>query len=84
LTEKRSDFGVVTIREPYTVIEEEEEDERPELHPNYEFDKMRKLTFKYHDPMKGLKPKHTPEKIKHPEMWKFYDYDLDKIDGEIA
>ena len=85
LTEKRDDFGIVKIKKPYfTIIEEEEDDERPELHPNYDFDKPNKLVFKYHEPLKGLGPAHTPEKELNPGKWIFYDYDLDAIREQVG
>lgn len=45
-TERRADFGVVKIKEPYFVIKEEDlEDDRPNLYPNFEIDKTNKLVF---------------------------------------
>ena len=52
LVEKRDDFGVVKIKEPiHTIKEEDMEDDRPDIYPNYDIDKPRKLTFKYFDPL---------------------------------
>ncbi len=80
MTERRDDFGVLKIKQPFFEIKEEAiEDDRPELHPNYDFDKPNKGVFKYYEPAKDLEPPHTPEKEHFPEKWRFYDYDLDAI-----
>lgn len=85
LAEKRNDIGIVKIKQPYfTIKEEEEEDDRPNLFPNYDHDKPNKGTFKYYEPSKDLQPKHTPEKDLFPERWRFYDFDLDAVREEIA
>lgn len=85
LTEKREDIGIVKIKKPeYTIADEVDEDDRPELHPNYDYDKPNKLVFKYHEPSKGLEPPHTPEKMLYPGKWRFYDYDLDVIREEVG
>lgn len=87
LAEKRADIGIKKIREPYFAIDEEDEgieDDRPELHPNFDFDKPNKGGFKYHKPLEGLQPEHTPDKLLYPERWRYYDYDLDVVREEVA
>ena len=84
ITERRADIGIVKIREPIVEEKEEEIDERPELNPNYDFDKPNKLVFQYHEPSTGLGPQHTPTKDRHPEKWKYYDYDLDVVREEVG
>jgi hypothetical protein len=85
LTERRPDFGIVKIKMPIHIIKEEDlEDDRPDLYPNYNLDKEKKSVFKYHEPLKDLSPKHTPEKEHFPEKWKFYDFNLDTVREEIA
>ena len=42
------------------------------------------MTFKYYQPSKDLGPTHTPEKVKNPGNWRYYDLDLDAVRGEIA
>eukprot|EP00347_Sterkiella_histriomuscorum_P001067 403373456 len=83
-TERRADFGVLKIKEQYVIKEEEEEDDRPNLYPNYDIDKPNKGVFKYHEPSKDLGPQHTPEKIQNPGKWRFYDYDLDVVREQLA
>jgi hypothetical protein len=57
LTERRPDLGIVKIKLPYNPIKEEDnEDDRPELYPNYDIDKPNRLTFKYHEPVKDVGP----------------------------
>lgn len=83
LTEKRADVGIVKFQEP--VKEEEEEiDERIGLFPSVAAILPNHMTFKYYEPSKGLGPQHTPEKIKHPENWKFYQIDLDAVREQVA
>jgi len=48
------------------------------LLPNYDHDKPNKLVPIYHSPTK-VATVHTPEKIKNPGKWEFYDFDLDSI-----
>jgi hypothetical protein len=85
LTERRTDVGIVKARELYFEIKEEDiEDDRGELYPNYDYDKPNKGTFKYHEPSKDLKPLHTPEKELFPEQWRHYDYDLDAVREQVA
>ena len=47
----RTDKGIVKIQEPVAIKEEDEEDDRPDLYPNYDHDKPNKLTFKYYEPL---------------------------------
>lgn len=56
LTELRTDKGIRKFQEPNEIKEVDEEDERPDLYPNYEHDKTRKLVFKYHEPSNDLGP----------------------------
>jgi hypothetical protein len=57
LTERRPDLGIVKIKLPCNPIKEEDiEDDRPDLYPNYDIDKPNKLTFKYYDPVKDVGP----------------------------
>ena len=71
------------IREPLFEIKEEE-DNRPDIYPNFDIDKPNKLVFQYHEPSKDLDPMHTPEKKIFKEHWKFYDVNLDAIRAEVA
>jgi hypothetical protein len=54
------------------------------LNPNFDVNKPNKLVFAYHEPSKDLAPAHTPEKIRNPGQWKFYDFDLDSVREEVA
>ena len=83
-TERRADFGVPKFKLPYVIKEEEEEDDRPELHPNYDFDKPNKLVFKYFEPLQGLGPSNLTDAEIFPGKWKFYDFDLDAIRERVA
>ena len=85
MTERRDDFGVLAIKEPYFAIPETPEyADRPDLHPNYDFDKPNKGVFQYHEPTKDLEPPHTPDKDHFPEKWRFYDFDLDAIREQVG
>lgn len=42
------------------------------------------MTFKYYEPSKELGPQHTPEKIKNPGRWRFYEVDLDGVREQVA
>ena len=84
LTERRADIGINKFKEPIVAIKEEEEDERPNLYPNYEIDKPNHLVFKYHEPSKDLGPEHTPEKDLNPGKWRFYDLDYAVLREEVA
>lgn len=42
------------------------------------------MTFKYYEPSKDIAPKHTPDKVKNPGRWKFYDVDLDAVKEQLA
>jgi hypothetical protein len=53
------------------------------LNPNFDFDKPNKLVPVFHKPSK-IETAHTPEKIKNPGSWKFYDFDLNAIKEEIG
>jgi hypothetical protein len=41
----RTDKGILSIKEPYITIKENQEDERPALYPNFDIDKPNKLVF---------------------------------------
>lgn len=42
------------------------------------------MTFKYYEPSKDLEPQHTPEKVKNPGRWRFYEVDLDKVREQVS
>lgn len=42
------------------------------------------MTFKYFEPSKDLGPQHTPEKIKNPGRWRFYEVDLNSVREQLA
>ena len=63
------------------MVVEEIIDERPELHPNLDYDKPQKLVPKMM-PETEVEPPNLPDKVLHPEKWKFYDPDLDAIKPE--
>jgi len=42
------------------------------------------MTFKYYEPSKDIGPKHTPEKVKNPGKWKYYDIDLDAVREQVS
>lgn len=78
LTEKRADIGVPKIVKP-SKVEKEEIDERSALFPNVDsILPNHSMTFKYYEPS-NVGPKHTPEKVKNPGQWKYYDIDLDVV-----
>jgi hypothetical protein len=75
LTERRSDVGVVQIRQPYFDAKPETDD-RPTIDP--EPVKPNKLVFKYHEPTEH-EPQHPPQSVLNPGRWVFYDVDLDAV-----
>lgn len=72
------------IWEPAPVKAKEPTEQILDISPNYDYDKPNKLTFQYHEPLRGLSPTHTPDKVTHPERWRFYDFDLDVVREEVA
>ena len=84
LVEPRQDKGVPKFWEPAPAKAKEPTEQLLDISPNYDFDKPNKLTFAYCEPLSGLSPAHTPEKEKHPERWRFYDFDLDVVREELA
>lgn len=72
------------IQKPKSPKEFEQTEQLLDINPNFDIDKPNKLVFAYHEPSKDLAPAHTPEKIRNPEKWKFYDFDLDAVREEIA
>ena len=54
-------------------------DDRMPLYPNHDAILPNHMTFKYYEPSKDIAPKHTPEKVKNPGKWRFYDVDLNAI-----
>lgn len=90
LTEKRDDIGVVKYQEESTDVSEnnsskkEKIDERVPLYPKYESILPNHMTFKYYEPSKDIAPQHTPDKVKNPGRWKFYDVDLNAVKEQIS
>lgn len=41
------------------------------------------MTFKYYEPTE-IEPQHTPDKVKNPGKWKYYDVDLDAVRENLA
>ena len=54
------------------------------LYPNADAILPNHMTFKYYEPSKDLGPQHTPEKIKNPGEWKYYEVDLNAIKEQVA
>jgi hypothetical protein len=80
LTEKRIDIGVPKFIESIKERDEENEiDDRIPLYPNTKLIMPNHMTFKYYQPSKDLGPQHTPEKLKNPGNWKYYNVDLDVV-----
>jgi len=78
LTEKRTDIGVQKFRKPDPKDKQDEVDDRSALFPNHNAVLPNHMTFKYYEPS-DVKPQHTPEKVKNPGRWKYYDIDLDVV-----
>ena len=82
LTEKRTDLGIVTIREPYYDSSGIELDLKPSIEPNIDAIKPNKMAFKYHLPT-DQKPMHVPDSITNPGNWVYYDVDLDVVREQL-
>ena len=80
------DKGAIRIVEPVFKGERRNDsiDEgQEEINPNYDMTKPNRLVFKYHQPS-NVQPTNIPDKELHPEYWRFYDVDLDKVRAELA
>ena len=74
--EPRQDVGVLKMIREYE--KPDEFDDKPNLYPDYDYDKTKKLVPVYKEPS-NVRPIHVPDKITNPEKWKFYDPNLDAI-----
>ena len=88
LTEKRADVGVVKFDAQSTDVSDgstqKKADERIPLFPKYDAVLPNHMTFKYYEPSKDVGPQHTPEKIKNPGRWRFYEVDLNSVREQLA
>ena len=82
LTEKRTDVGVPKFTKPFKE-ESVEIDDKAALYPNTAAILPNHMTFKYHVPA-DVGPQHTPEKVKKPGEWKYYEVDLDAVREQVA
>ena len=83
ITEKRLDTGVVPLKKPVGK-KKVEVDDRPPLNPSMEAILPNHMTFKYFEESKDIGPKHTPDKVKNPGEWKYYDVDLNAVREQVA
>lgn len=85
LTEMRMDKGAIKMKPPkeqkeFTALNPDLETQakRPDIYPDFDYDKPKKLTHMYKDPVEQA-PTNIPDKALKPEHWKFYDGDLDAV-----
>ena len=76
VTEPRQDIGVMKMIREHEKLDEF--DDKPNLYPDYDYDKTKKLVPVYKQPS-DVRPIHIPDKVINPEKWKFYDPNLDAI-----
>ena len=84
LVEPRTDIGIVEIKKPKSPRNKSPAEKVLDINPNYDINKPNKLVFAYHEPSKDLAPIHTPEKIRNPGKWQYYDINLDAVREEVA
>jgi len=59
-------------------------DERIPLYPKYDAVLPNHMAFTYYEPYEGKQPQHTPEKIRNPGRWRFYEVDLNTVKEQVA
>ncbi|TNV82854.1 hypothetical protein FGO68_gene7211 [Halteria grandinella] len=83
LVEARPDKGVLKMHKPEKSLERDPQEKVLDIHPNFDYDKPNKGTHIYHEPAQ-VGPQHTPDKVRNPGKWRFYDFDMNAIREEIA
>ncbi len=83
LVERRADFGVPTIKEPYFTKDTRNDYEGDNLYLVPELPKKNRLIFKYM-PKTDHQPAHMPDSVSNPGRWKYYDVDLDAVREQLT